>query len=272
MNHSPLSSFHPPRRHVWRVSFIALMMSIGSFFASPLAHAEEEPAGALLQQGALHDQKFEAAAALQCYCAAQKLEPKDANICVSIARQYRHLMTDASTKAEKLRLGHLALDYSKMASGLDPKNPEAQLAVGITYGKMMPFLGTKEQVDACPRIKSAADATLRLDSQNDTAWHILGRWNRILADVSSVKRALAGMVYGSLPKGTNEEAAKCLEKAVALNPNRLMHYIELGRVYSQMGRKEDARRFILKGLAMTNTEKDDPESKQLGREELKKLQ
>ena len=68
--------------------------------------------------------------------------------------------------------------------------------------------------------------------------------------------------YGK-PSTTNEAAAKCLQKAIALRPTRLMHYIELGRVYAQMGRKEEARRLINKGLAMLNVEKDDPEMKRL---------
>jgi hypothetical protein len=50
-----------------------------------------------------------------------------------------------------------------------------------------------------------------------------------------------------------------------------MHYIELGRTYAQMGRDADARNFITKGLAMSETEKDDPETKNLGRQILKKL-
>ena len=50
-----------------------------------------------------------------------------------------------------------------------------------------------------------------------------------------------------------------------------MHYVELGRTYAQMGKKDDARRFINKGIAMPDVEKDDPETKQHGRETLKKL-
>jgi tetratricopeptide (TPR) repeat protein len=115
------------------------------------------------------------------------------------------------------------------------------------------------------------DRALKLDPKNDTAWHILGRWNRVLADVNVVKRVLAKALYGELPTTSNEEAERCLKKAIALNPNRLMHYIELGRIYAQMGRKEDARKNIEKGLAMPNKEKDDPETKQLGQETLKKL-
>ena len=50
-----------------------------------------------------------------------------------------------------------------------------------------------------------------------------------------------------------------------------MHYIELGRTYAQMKRTVDARSFIEKGLAMPDTEKDDPETKRQGLEVLAKL-
>ena len=92
-----------------------------------------------------------------------------------------------------------------------------------------------------------------------------------MADVGAVKRALAQIAYGKLPAATNEEAAQCFERAIALNPNRLMHYVELGRTYARMGRTDDARKFITKGLGMAETEKDDPETKSKGREVLAKL-
>src|SRR6266853_2062033 len=225
----------------------------------------------LLKKGDAFDRKFQATEALVYYLPAEKMQPKNVRLLVRLARQYRHLMSDATTRESKLRLGHTAQDYSQRTAALAPGDAEAQLQVAITLGKMLPILPTKEQVDASPRIKDSVDKTLRLDPRNDTAWHILGRWNRVLADISSVKRALAGMIYGSLPKGSNEEAERDLQKAITLNPNRLMHYIELGRVYAQMGRKDDARRFIEKGLAMPELEKDDPETKERGREALSKL-
>jgi tetratricopeptide (TPR) repeat protein len=62
------------------------------------------------------------------------------------------------------------------------------------------------------------------------------------------KRGLASLIYGKLPQTTVEEAVKCFENAIEINPNRLMHYIELGRLYAQMGRTGEARWFIEKGL------------------------
>jgi tetratricopeptide (TPR) repeat protein len=136
---------------------------------------------------------------------------------------------------------------------------------------MLPVEETKQQIATLPLIKSAADRAISLDPTNDLAWHVLGRWYLALADVGIVKRALVRVAYGKLPPAKYEDAVRCFEKAIALNPHRLMHCIELGRTYSQMGRDADARKFIMRGLAMPDTEKDDPETKELGRQILKKL-
>lgn len=244
-------------------AIIALFLSCSALRA--------ESAAELIKMGDACDARLEADAALKYYLPAKKLDPQNAALCVSIARQYRHLMSDATTSSEKLRLGAIALAYSHRAASLAPANSEAQLAVAITYGKMLPFEGKKEQIQDSPRIKDAVDKAIKLDPRNDTAWHVLGRWNRVLAGISPIKRALAPLLYGKLPTATNEAAVGCFQKAIQINPDRLMHYIELGLTYAQMGRREEARRFLTKGLAMQGSEKDDPATKQRGREVLAKL-
>ena len=231
-----------------------------------------ESADELMEKGKAFEQKFDAKDALPLYLEAEKLEPKNCQILVRIARQYRYLMTDASGKEEKLRLGNLAQNYSERAAAACPNDCDAQLAPAITLGKMLPYMPTKQQISSTPKIKASAEKALQINPDNDTAWHILGRWNRVLAEVSTAKRYVANMLFmGKLPKGSNEEAERDMKKALALNPKRLMHYIELGRIYAQMGRKDDARQYINKGLAMPNMEKDDPETKERGRETLQKL-
>lgn len=230
-----------------------------------------ESAGELIQKGDVHYDKLQPAEALKFYLPAEKLEPSNVRLLVRISRQYRHLMSDASKKEEKLRLGGIAVDYAQRAMTLAPNDAEAQLAGAISYAKVLPLLGKREQMNNSRLIKSSAEKVVKLDPRNDLGWHVLGRWHLLMADLSGVKRALGELIYGKLPTATNESAVLCFEKAIALNPNRLMHYIEIGRTYAQMGRNEEARKFISKGLAMTNTERDDPETKAKGREVLQKL-
>jgi tetratricopeptide (TPR) repeat protein len=235
------------------------------------AAMQAEPADELIAKGDTFYAKLQAADALNYYLPAEKLEPNNERLLVRISREYRHLMSDALNPEEKLKLGGTAANYAKRAVALDPNDPEAQLAVAISYGKLQPLESNREKFEAVHIIKDAADKVIRLNPRSDLGWHVLGRWHRGLADVNPVLRAMALVVYGKLPDSTYEQAATCFEKAIELNPNRLMHYIELGRVYAQMGRTDEARRLISKGLAMQNTEKDDPETKRQGRELLAQL-
>ncbi|HEU4678599.1 MAG TPA: tetratricopeptide repeat protein [Terrimicrobiaceae bacterium] len=228
--------------------------------------------GELIAKGDAYDRKLQATEALNYYLPAEKLQPANVHVLVCIARQYRYLLADAGSPEEKLRLGRIALAYSRRAAVLAPEDSEAQLSVGISYGKMLPYLDTKEQIEASRRIKSSADKAIALDPRNDLAWHVLGRWHRTLADVNSLKRGLASLIYGKLPETTTEEAVKCFQKAIEINPDRLIHYVELGRAYAQMGKNAEARQYIRKGLTMPSLEKDDPEAKRRGEETLAKLQ
>jgi tetratricopeptide (TPR) repeat protein len=225
----------------------------------------------LMAKGDTFDKTFQAEEALKYYLPAEKLEPTNVPILVRVARQYRHMMIDAPLNEEKLRLGGLSLDYARRAAALAPNSSEAQLEPAIIYGKMLPFEGTREQIESTPLIKAAADRAIQLDPRNDVAWYVLGRWHEVLADVGMLKRVVGQLLYGKLPTSTNEEAVTCFQTAMEINPRLLRNYVELGRTYAQMGRIGDARKFISKGLAMPNSQKDDPEVKIRGRETLAKL-
>ena len=229
------------------------------------------PADELIKKGDVFYLRLQPDEALKFYLPAEKLDPDNPGLLVRISRQYRHLMSDATKREDKLRLGGMAVSYSRRAIALAPKDPEAQLAVAISYGKVLPLQGKREQMDNSRVIKAAAEKVVELDPHNDLGWHVLGRWYFNMANVGTVKRALAQIAYGKLPTATNGDAVRCFEKAIELNPSRLMHYIELGRTYAEMERPAEARKFIAKGLAMTETERDDPETKSKGREVLAKL-
>ncbi len=246
-----------------------LSTALALSFASTGAGAES--ARELIQKGDVFYGKLQAAEALEFYLPAEKLDPNNVRLLVRIAREYRHLMSDATDPSEKLQLASTAVDYAQRAVSLAPNDPDTQLALAISYGKLLPMQETKQQIATQRLVKIAVDKVIALDPTNDVAWHVLGRWYLALADVGPVRRALARVTYGKLPPAKHEDAVRCFEKAIALNPNRLMHYIELGRACEEMGRDADARKFITRGLAMPETEKDDPETKNLGRQTLKKL-
>jgi len=225
----------------------------------------------LVKQGDAADARFKPDVALESYLPAEKLNPNDASLLVKIARQYAYRMADLSSKAEQLKSGRTALAYAERAVKLAPKEADPHLAVAICLGKLSTLVSNKEGIEASHKIKTEAEMATRLNPKDDFAWHMLGRWHQELAQIGGVTRAVARVVYGSLPNASYDEAVKCFQKAIALNPNRLLHYVELGRTYALMGRKEEARKFIEKGLAMPNHDRDDPETKDRGRKTLNSL-
>ena len=228
-----------------------------------------ETADELIAEGDLFYARLQASEALKYYLPAEKLEPNNVRLLVHISREYRHLMSDETDSTKKVKLGNIAVEYAQRAVAAGPKDPEAQLAVAISYGKVQPYEGYRQRFDAVHVIKSAADRTIALDPHNDLGWHVLGRWYEGLAEVDPLHRTLA-QGLGGLPPATYQDAATCFKKAIQLNPNRLMHYIALGKVYVEMGKKDEGCRLIQKGLGMQCTEKDDPQTKHEGEEVLAK--
>jgi tetratricopeptide (TPR) repeat protein len=225
----------------------------------------------LVKQGDVYDLKFNPIEALKFYLPAEQMEPKNAGILLRIARQYRHQMADAPIGKDKIRFSGLALSYAKRAVVLAPKDSEAHLSIAICHAKSIELYSRKEKMNASRQIKISADQAIALDSENHLAWYILGRWHHGVASLSSLKRLVAEIAYGDLPKATFEDAVKCFNKAISLKPDRSVYHVELGITYASMGNKEDARKCIEKGLALPSTGKDDPATKKQGEETLKTL-
>ena len=226
----------------------------------------------LVKQGDAYDAQFKPDAALHYYLPAEKLNPNDVALLIKITRQYVYRMADLPAKADQLKSVRTALAYAERAIKLAPGECDPHLSCAICLGKLTPLVGNKEAIEASHRIKAEAETAAKLNPKNDFAWHLLGRWHQQLAQIGGMTRALALIVYGGLPSASYDEAVKYFQKAIALNPNRLIHYVELGRTYALMGRKAEARQFIEQGLAMTNRDRDDPETKERGRKTLQSLE
>jgi tetratricopeptide (TPR) repeat protein len=224
---------------------------------------------ALVAEGDAFDARLDNAHALQVYLEAEKLGARDAEILYRIARQYALSMNDTTSEDMKRDLAETALAYAKRAVSADPKNANAQLSAAICYGRLVSFVDTKTKVEYSRLIKEHADIALKLNPNDSYAWHVLGVWNYELAKMGALTRGFVRMVYGSMPSASNEEAARLLQKAVSLAPDRVSHHVELGRVYLALGMKEQARTELQRGLALPDREKDDPESKRRATEALR---
>ena len=66
-----------------------------------------------------------------------------------------------------------------------------------------------------------------------------------MAKLNVVVRTIVKVMYGtSLESGSKEDALRAYKRAIELAPERLIHYVEAGRVLVDLNRKEEARRYL----------------------------
>jgi tetratricopeptide (TPR) repeat protein len=102
------------------------------------------------------------------------------------------------------------------------------------------FEGSKAKVALCNVIKQELDCSIRLNPSDDIAHSILGSFYLAIGNVSWIERQLAAAFLGGLPDGGYEESELALKKAIALAPNVIRHHFELGDLYLQQDRNQEA--------------------------------
>lgn len=225
----------------------------------------------LIAQGDKLDEQNRNAEALEFYRRAEALGVADAGLLRRIAKQLAQMMSDVSTAEEKRRLGREAMEYARRAVEKAPNDAMARLSLAIVLGRLAQVERPREKMEYSREVLREAEMAARLDPRLDYAWHVLGRWHYEVALLNPALRTVAEIVYGTLPEASLERAAEYLERAIATGPPRVVHHIELGRIYAAQGRKEEAVEQIRRGLALPSVEKDDEESKERGRRVLERL-
>ena len=230
-----------------------------------------ETAARLIAQGDELDHAQKTGAALKAYLEAEKQEPDNGALQVKLAKQLGESMADRPSDADKRKAGDEALAHALKAVKLAPQMSDAHLAAAICYGKLLDLVPVRTRVEYSRLVHDSTLKAIKLDPRSDYAWHMLGRWNQAVATMGTLTRGIVSVVYGGLPDATLAKAKECFEKALALKNDRVAHHIELGRTLAFMGSKAEARKQIEQGLAMPSRERDDPETKQRGKETLKSL-
>lgn len=225
----------------------------------------------LIAQGDALDARMRTADALAAYLEAEKLTPDDPDLLIKIATQYGESMVDLQDEASQQAAGEQALAYARRALALAPDKADAHLAVAICHGRLLDYLPAREKVEASRLVKVHAEKATALDPSSDYAWHMLGRWHRAVATTGALLKGIVNLVYGGLPDASNADAAAAFQKAIQLAPDRVSHHIELGITYAEMGRPDDARQSLKRGLTLPDRERDDPDTKARGREWLEKV-
>jgi len=132
----------------------------------------------------------------------------------------------------------------------DDQSAKAHSYYAITIGQAAQVEGIDASIKASYEVKNHTLKAIALDPSDPTNYHIMGRWHHTLAGLSWAKRALASMIYSAPPEASFEESADFFRKAMALQPEAVRHYLWLARALMALGRSDEARQILEKGVTL----------------------
>ena len=198
-----------------------------------------------------------AAAALGHYQEAIRL---DANNAEALWRASRESI-DLGEFDDKRRDSLYALgdQYARRAVQADPKSSMAHFALAKAIGRKALSLGARERVKYAGEVRKEALEALRLDSANAGARHVMGMWHANIMRLSGVSRFVAKNLLGgkTFDEANWKDAAAFLERAAALEPDRVVHRLNLADVYRDKGDKARARETYRAAIGLKPLEYND---------------
>lgn len=143
-------------------------------------------------------------------------------------------------------------EWARRAAEAAPDAPEGHLQLARALGLVALDAGVRERVRLSEEIREEARAAVEADSSYAGGWHVLGRWNRGVMELSGAGRFFARTFLGGdvLGEASWEKAARYLERAAELEPDRILHHLELGKVHAARERPAEARAALERVLSL----------------------
>jgi len=217
------------------------------------------------------DAQFKNEQALPLYLELVAENPNDSELHRKVSKQYGQLMELTSSKSKKEALATKALAAAQRAVELDPENPNARIALAISYGKASFLKSPKERLQFARHIKSNAETALRAEPDNPVANHILGRWHYEVVTMNPAMKFAATSLFGSLPDASMTEAVTLLGKAARSEPDNVLFIAEYGRALAEAGQDSEARHYLEKATQLPPKAPGDNEAQQRARKTLLSL-
>lgn len=253
------------------------LATAAAFLAPSLAVAQRPAAEAARDEIARGDSAqvaFRPADALQHFEAAIGLDSVNAEALGKASRSAVDLAeseTDAARRRELFRLGER---YARRAVAADSADAEARFHLARALGRAALSVGVRERVKYAVEVRAQAMAALRLAPDHPGALHVFGMWNAEVKRLSGVERFFAQNLLGGrvFSQANWKDAVSSLERAVAVDPDRLTHHLDLALIYADVGEKAKARERLEHVLAADRqTDYNDPLYKRQAAAALAKL-
>lgn len=226
----------------------------------------------MIQKGDSLFQIFDNPGALEAYLQVVAVDSNHYEANWKTARAYVDIgetIEDDDERAAYYQKGNL---HARKATEVNPEGSMGHLFLSIALGRVALDAGAKERIRLSKEIKKETDLAIKYDPNNATAYHVLGRWNRKLANLSWIEKGFANMFLGGVPEDASDEnAVAAFKKAIELEPHFINHYLELGITFEMMDMDEEALLQYQKCLDLPKSDSADDKHKEEAKSRIEDL-
>ncbi len=182
-----------------------------------------------------------APSALHHYEEAIKLEPKSYDALWKAAREAVDV-GEYAPPAERDADYTLAEQYARRAVEANPGDAEGHFHLARALGRRALSLGKRDRVKYAGDVRTQALEALKLNPKHPGALHVMGMWNYNIMSLNGMTRFMAKTFLGGkvFDSANWNDAQRYMEESVAVDPVRLVHHLDLARVYTARGDKTKA--------------------------------
>jgi tetratricopeptide (TPR) repeat protein len=213
------------------------------------------------------------AAALSNYERAIQAEPKSYVALWKAAREAVDLGEFETNIPTRTALYVRATDYARRAVAANANDAEGHFQLSRAVGRTALAANPRDRVKYAVEVRETALKALQFQPRHPGALHVLGVWNAEVMRLNGILRSVAKAFLGGqvLSSASWAEAIRYLELAVAVEPNRLVHHLDLARIFRDAGRPNEARTAYQAALRAPLQDANDDRYRQSADDELKKL-
>jgi tetratricopeptide (TPR) repeat protein len=207
---------------------------------------------AYVERGDAFYRNFDNQGALREYQSAYLAAPNDFQVLTRMIRIYNdmgrlEMYKNGGGESENRK----AVEYAETLQKLYPDRAETYFWLALAKGSMARFLGISEKAKVGKSVEEYAQKAIELDPNYSHAYMILGIFYRMAGDLSWFEKTVARAVFGTDFQGTYDQSVEMLQKSLALDPDNIYAYYELGRTFDAMERDGDALKAYHTVLSMS---------------------